>query len=515
MNSGGGVSLAAEDFFPYENPEIKSVHYRSQEVKTGGLFVAISGRKFDGHDFIDEAIQKGAVAIVTQKPIQKNTVIVEVENTRKALAGIASQFYKNPSERMVVIGITGTNGKTTTAYLIEKILLSAGFSTGVIGTINYRYGDHCFNNPVTTPESLDLQRIMAEMVTNGVTHVILEVSSHAIDLFRIAYCQFNIGVFTNLTQDHLDYHVDMNAYWNCKKKFFTEYLVSGPKADQSAAIINCDNSKGKELAELFTAKVVTTGSSPDYMIHPYRIQSSLSGISGNISTPGGDFSFNSNLVGIHNLENILAATGVVFFLDLPKETIRSGIQQLNYVPGRLERIPNHTGRYVYVDYAHTPDALKNVLFAVKAITKGRIICIFGCGGDRDQEKRAQMGEIAGRTGDLVIITSDNPRSEDSLKIISQIIDGITRTSLKQYTLEELKIGFSNKGFVVEPDRRRAIQLGIAVAGWGDTILIAGKGHETYQIIEEQTIPFDDRIEAQKALAQLKPDCLDSALSQNG
>ncbi len=514
LNADQGTALIDQVFFSNQDPDIRSIHYRSHDVKPGGLFVAIAGHTVDGHDYIDDAIQNGAAVIVTQKPLQKNAIIVEVENTRKSLAEISSQFYENPSEKLVVIGITGTNGKTTTAYLIESILISSGHCCGVIGTINYRYNDQTFENPVTTPESPDLQRIMAEMLANGVSHVILEVSSHAIDLYRIHQCQFNVGVFTNLTQDHLDYHGDMDTYWACKKKFFSEYLISGPKKNQATAVINCDNSKGKELAKLLTAKIATTGRNPNNVIHPYQVKSDHSGIAGMISTPAGDFPFKSLLAGKHNLENILAATGVSIMLDLRSEDVRSGLEKLTGVPGRLERISNHINRYIYVDYAHTPDALKNVLSSLRAISTGRIICIFGCGGDRDVGKRARMGAIAVKISDLAVITSDNPRSENPIFIIDQILEGITPKSINRFTSEDLKAGFRESGFVVEPDRKKAIRLGINASEAGDTILIAGKGHETYQILGEQIIPFDDRVIAQKALAELETDCLDSARIQN-
>ena len=505
-----GSSPADRDFFSCQDPEISSVHYRSHEVQPGGLFVAITGLSVDGHDFIDEGILNGAAVIVAEKPLQKKALGVQVENTRKSLAEISSQFYDNPSEKLTVIGITGTNGKTTTAYLAESILRLSGHPCGVIGTINTRFGNQTFDNPVTTPESLDLQRIMAEMVAEGTTHLVIEVSSHAIALFRVVHCSFDVGVFTNLTQDHLDYHGDMETYWSCKKKFFFEHLTSGPRKDQAAAVINCDNQKGKELAETLNAQIITFGRRPDYTLHPYHIQSDISGISGMISTPSGDFPFKSPLPGNHNLENILAAAGVGIHLNLPLEAIRNGIQSLTHVPGRLERISNRLGRNLYVDYAHTPDALENVLRSISKLTAGRLICIFGCGGDRDREKRSQMGEITARLCDLVIVTSDNPRTENPGKIIAQITEGITETSMNRYRAEDLKGGFSHKGFVVEENRRKAIQLGINYSEWGDTILIAGKGHETYQIVGKKTLQFDDRIEAKKALDRLESEFLNSA-----
>jgi len=490
------------DLFSGRDPEVDSIHYRSSDVRPGGLFVAVTGLSVDGHNFIDEAVAKGAAVIVAERALQKKAMVVQVENTRKSLAEISSRFYGHPSEKMTVIGITGTNGKTTTAYLLESMLHFAGHPCGVIGTVNARYGGKTFDNPVTTPESLDLQRIMAQMIAEGITHLVLEVSSHAIDLFRIAHCSFDVGVFTNLTQDHLDYHGDMESYWACKKKFFFEYLSPSARRGPATAVVNCDNPRGKELAETLEIPLVTFGRQPDCTLHPYHVQSDFAGIAGMISSPCGDFPFKSQLSGNHNLENILAAAGVGVHLGLPLEAIRDGIQNLACVPGRLERIPNQVGRNLYVDYAHTPDALENVLTAISKLTTGRLICIFGCGGDRDRKKRPRMGEIAARLCDLVIVTSDNPRTENPGEIIAQILEGIAGTAMKRYRAEDLKGGFRHRGYVVEADRRKAIELGIFSSAWGDTLLIAGKGHETYQIVGRQTLAFDDRVEAKTALDRL-------------
>lgn len=494
------------------DPEIASIHYKAQDVKPSGLFVAIPGLTTDGHHFIDEAFLKGASTIVCQKSaglprmnhrdgyeVKKDSIIIEVENTRKALAAISSRFYGNPSENLFIIGITGTNGKTTTAFLIESILKKADLNVGVIGTINYHYSGKTYKNPMTTPESLDLQRILADMLKKGITHVVMEASSHGIDLFRIDNCQIDIGVFTNLSQDHLDYHKDMNSYWECKKRLFTENLNSGPKKGRTAAVINCDDAKGKELLSLLPISSLTTGYSNNNMIWPKHFKIDMTGIVGKISTPDGDFEFKSSIVGKHNLENILSATGVGFALNIPLKAIKNGIEEISSIPGRLESIPNDSDKFIYVDYAHTPDALENVLNSLKLLTSNRIICVFGCGGDRDKEKRPQMGEIAGRLCDLAIITSDNPRTEMPMEIISQIIQGTIKVSSHEYTPLELATGFNKKGYVVEQDRRKAIRLGIKVSQPGDIVLIAGKGHEDYQIIGNKTVSFDDRDEARQAL----------------
>jgi UDP-N-acetylmuramoyl-L-alanyl-D-glutamate--2,6-diaminopimelate ligase len=481
------------------DPEIKSVHYRAQEVQSGGLFVAIAGHAADGHNYVDQALQRGAVAVVSQKEITGKTINIRVAGTRQALADIAACFFDYPSQRLTIIGITGTNGKTTTAYLVESILQQAGYRVGVIGTINYRYADKIFANPITTPESLDLQRILADMQQAGVSHVVMEASSHAIDLYRIRNCWFDAAVFINLSQDHLDFHGDMKSYWVSKKKLFTEYLVDGPKRDRAVAVINCNSSNGRELADILQVPVIKTGSGPDDMVRAQNAQFDQNGTTGEIVTPGETFHFKSELVGRHNLENILCAAGVGSALNLSTGDIKSGIEAVSAIPGRLERIENNTGRFVYVDYAHTPDALKNVIDALRMVMADRIICVFGCGGDRDTAKRPLMGEIAAQLCDLSVVTSDNPRTEDPTAIINQILKGVQQVKSRCYSAADFRNGFKDKGYVVEADRQRAIQLAIRVSEPGDTVLIAGKGHETYQILGTTTKPFDDREEARKAL----------------
>jgi len=478
-----------------EKAEVVSIHCRAQDVRQDGIFVAIQGYMTDGHDYVDAALANGASAIITQKPVERDSIIIEVEDTRKALSALSAAFYGNPSEALVLIGITGTNGKTTTAYLIESILVKAGFRVGVIGTINYRYLGKIFNSPVTTPESLDLQRILAEMINQGITHVVVEVSSHAIDQHRIANCWFDVGVFTNLSQDHLDYHGDMDSYWSCKKRLFTENLMSGPKKGRTLAVINCDDTRGKELALELKAQSskLEVFELSDNMIRPSNIKCEPNGITGRLSTIKGDFDFKSSLIGKHNLKNIISVTGVGIALNLPLNVIKAGIEDVTRIPGRLEAIPNTAGRFVYVDYAHTPDALENVLSSLKSIAQGRIICVFGCGGDRDKGKRHQMGEIAGRLCDIAVITSDNPRTEAPMDIIAQALNGMRKTSMEE------GLGGGKKGYVVEPDRKKAIELAVTISRADDIILIAGKGHETYQIIGSKTVPFDDRKEAEAAL----------------
>jgi UDP-N-acetylmuramoyl-L-alanyl-D-glutamate--2,6-diaminopimelate ligase len=486
---------------PIADIEISSIHYRAQEVAPGGLFVAIKGFKADGHEFIDQAVEKGASVIVSQQPISTNKAVnIIVENSRKALAQLSSRFYGNPSEKLVIIGITGTNGKTTTSYLIESILNEAGLKIGVIGTINYRFGKKIFTNPVTTPESLDLQRILSEMISDGVSHLIMEVSSHAIDLGRIENCWIDVAVFTNLTLDHLDFHGSMEAYWSCKKRLFTHYLVSGPKKERAKAVINSNSEKGKLLLKEFSLSGISVGKSPLNIVYPEKTELGLDGIRCEISTPYGGLQIRSSLVGEYNIENILSAIGVGIALNLSRKLIKKGIEKLKSVPGRLERVPNDIGRYVYVDYAHTPDALENVLKTLRALTSNRLICVFGCGGDRDREKRPLMGKIAAELSDLSVVTSDNPRSEPPLEIIEEILVGLRKTKIPAYSASELHGGVVKKGYVVVSDRKHAIQMAVRASSPGDTILIAGKGHESYQILGKKTVPFDDRIEAKIALA---------------
>ncbi len=495
------------DRFPNHDPEITSLHSRAQNVKPGGLFVAIQGFAADGHDYIDQALKSGAAAVISQKPVTvpPEIPLIEVNNTRAALAALAARFYGSPSKKMVVVGITGTNGKTTTSYLIESMLRQAGRAVGVVGTVNYRFAGKEHGNPVTTPESLDLQRILKRMLDAEVTHVVLEVSSHALDLHRVDACWMDVGVFTNLSQDHLDYHKDMAGYWACKKKLFSEVLRSGPKKDRAVAVINGNDPKGRELEEINDLRHITVGESRDNDIWCDATEQSLYGISGRICTRTDAFEFRSPLVGIHNLENILCAAGVGIALGLPLNVIKAGIENLEKIPGRLEPVANDRTRFVFVDYAHTPDALQNVLSSLTAIARKKILCVFGCGGDRDQGKRPQMGAIAARMCDLAVVTSDNPRSEPPLQIIEQILVGIRPGGHREYLPAELGYGVLEKGYIVEPDRRTAIRLALAASRPGDTILIAGKGHETYQILGDQTIAFDDRQEATRAIEAITDD----------
>ena len=500
-------ALEIKRFVGPENQIVDSIHYDSRTVTPGGLFVAIQGHRCDGYVYIEEAIEKGAVAVLTEKQWSGPSLIsvAQVENARLALAAVSSVFYRNPSRELCVIGITGTNGKTTTAYFIESILNAANFNVGVIGTINYRFGGQSFSNPVTTPESLDLMQLLRNMADSGTTHVVLEVSSHALDLHRVAFCEFDVGVFTNLSREHLDYHGDMETYWQCKRKLCVGRLGSGSKQGRATAVINWDDPRGKELFSDVSVPCLRVGLSDECEIRAQNINLTMDGTSGKVQTAEGEFDFTSSVAGKHNVYNILSATGVAIALGIPLETIQKGIKDLQGVPGRLEYVANNMGLSVFVDYAHTPDALENVLTVLRTLTSGRMITIFGCGGDRDRDKRPMMGSTAGRLSDLVVLTSDNPRTEAPEAILANIVEGTAAVQSHQYEPSELAKGFETRGYVVDADRRRAIALGLGAARSGDTVIIAGKGHETYQIIGEATIPFDDRVEARRVLERLAVD----------
>ena len=479
--------------------DISGIHYCAQAVEKGGMFVAVKGQSADGHDFIHEALKRGAAAVVTKRPVSVHVPCLTVKDTRRALSSAAAEFYGNPSGDMTLVGITGTNGKTTTAFLVESIFQKAGFRTGIMGTIFCRYAGRSIKSPMTTPESLDLQRMLAEMKQSGVTHVVMEVSSHALFLSRVEDCWMDVGIFTNLSQDHLDFHKDMESYWESKKRLFSELLTTGPKKDRVRSVFNCNNPRGRALLEQFPRSGIGVGFDPENAIWAKIVKSDLSGIQAMVHTPAGPFEASSPLVGLHNLENMLCATGAGFALGLSLETIRGGLEAVTRVPGRFETVPDAAGRHVVIDFAHTPDALENTLKAIRALNPGRVITVFGCGGNRDREKRPLMGEIAGRLSDWVIITSDNPRNEDPNAIIEQIRKGVIRSCPKEG--DSIKdVGTVHNVFWIEPDRRSAIRIGIRAARPGDAVLIAGKGHETYQIRGDETVHFDDREEAMAALS---------------
>jgi len=486
------------------DPEIGSLHCRSTDVVSGGLFVAIAGTRANGHDFIADAIDRGASALVASRPIDVPVPVVVSADPRRLMANLAARFFGNPSDRLCLVGITGTNGKTTVAYLVEAILATAGKAVGVIGTVNTRFGGQVLPSPVTTPESIDLQALLARMAGSGITHVVMEVSSHGIDQHRIGGCHFDVGVFTNLTQDHLDYHGTMDAYWNCKKRLFSDYLFNGPKQGRARAVVNGLSPYGRQLATLMPAQTIVTGNDPSAGLWADSPAMALTGTTCRVHSPSGAFELSSPLVGYHNLENLLCAVGVGQALGLDPGTIGRALSRCAGAPGRLERVVDPAGRHIFVDYAHSPDALERVLVTIRALGQTRLICVFGCGGDRDRGKRPLMGDIAARVSDLVVVTSDNPRSEDPLAIIADILPGIDKAKAVQLE-QTAALAPGAAGAVVEPDRAKAIGLALRAARPGDTVLIAGKGHETYQLIGGQVLAFDDRRQAALALAAIAED----------
>jgi len=487
--------------------EIEGVAYHSNQVKKGYLFVAIRGMEVDGHKFIEEAIQRGAEAVLLEEEREiSNRTMILVPDSRQALAKISLNFYGNPSSQVRLIGITGTNGKTTTTYLLESIFKRAGYSVGVIGTISYRFGQKTTPASNTTPESLDLQRILWEMVKEGTSHVIIEVSSHALDLDRVFGCQFDGAVFTNLTTEHLDYHKTLNHYFESKRKLFSESLMKSHKTKRFA-VTNHDDPRGEEIVEGIGLPVIRYGLSPSCDISADQMTSTFEGLSCRIKTPRGEFSIHSKLIGEFNVYNILAAVATGIAMDIPLETVKNGVESLEGVLGRFEKIGNRKGIHVIVDYAHTHDALERVLLGLKNVLRslpqgnGKIITVFGCGGDRDRTKRPLMGKVAATYSDLSILTSDNPRREDPLAIMSEVEMGFKSLSLLEWHRDEIGSWRSKKGYLKVPDRREAIRMAIRLAQPSDTVLIAGKGHEDYQVIGKQKFPFDDHIEAKKALEE--------------
>jgi len=473
--------------------DVSSICYNSKKCEDGSLFVAICGHLSDGHDYIAEAIKGGAKYIVHEKDIytKPQIVTIKVADSRQALCTLGKNFFRNPSSDLHITGITGTNGKTTVSYLLESIFKAAGLPVGVIGTVNYRFNGKIFPAPITTPESLDLQRMLREMANSGATHIILEVSSHSLDLKRVDSCEFDLGIFTNLSHDHLDYHHTMERYFLAKKILFQELLKNGKKM-----IINGDDPWGQRLFKETGEKAMTFGIEKECDVLAENFSLSLKGIKGKIKEHHRNFTINSSMIGKFNLYNILAATAAASLLQIPEEYIQAGIENLKKIPGRLEKVSNPWQPSVFIDYAHTEDGLRRVLQNLSEFENERIITVFGCGGDRDRGKRPLMGNVAATLSNLAIITSDNPRTEDPLEIIKEIEKGVkgkTGTPIKKYLPEDLTGNFDEKGYVIIPDRKEAIKLAIAIANISDIVLIAGKGHEDYQIIGDRRIPFNDKI----------------------
>jgi UDP-N-acetylmuramoyl-L-alanyl-D-glutamate--2,6-diaminopimelate ligase len=493
-----------------DDVEVTGIACDSRFIRSGDLFAAIKGEHTDGSAFVREAVEKGASCVLADSKIAGVTVTqVIVPDVRAALAKVADRFYGEPSKGINMVGITGTNGKTTAAYLVESILKEAGFNAGVISTVNYRYGGKTLPAPLTTPEAPKLQKILREMADSGVTHCIMEVSSHALAQKRVDGCRFGVKVFTNLSREHLDYHHTIEEYFDAKARLFKDPLLD---TGSGVAIINIDNEWGEVLACRLkdSLKYSLVGDRKGADIFPVGFSVSGDGIVAEISTPYGQVMVSSPLVGEYNLYNIMAAVGVGSALGIDASIISKGINALMSVPGRLERVMDPrvmdprvveprvmttgvssghglNGFKAFVDYAHTPDALERVLVALKGITKGRIITVFGCGGNRDRTKRPLMGEVSARLSTVTIVTTDNPRDEDPLDIIKEIEAGTK--GVKRYGPEQ---NIEDKGYTVIPERRQAIAKAVSMARGGDTVLVAGKGHEDYQIVKGKYLPFDDR-----------------------
>jgi UDP-N-acetylmuramoyl-L-alanyl-D-glutamate--2,6-diaminopimelate ligase len=485
------------------NQEVTGLAYDSRRVAAGNVFFAIPGEKLDGHEFIPQALASGAVGIVAARAraCPSGTAWIRTKDVRRAMGLWSAHFYRYPSRRMKLVGVTGTNGKTTVTYLVESILSAAGLNPGLIGTISYRYGKHEVPSHHTTPESPELQAFLAEMEKAGIRSVAMEVSSHALAQERVRGIDFDIALFTNLSRDHLDYHANMEEYFAAKSRLFTDYLSVSAKGNKSAVIYG-DDPKGKELVIKAQDEGLVTwsyGEDSQWDIHPLGVQSDVTGLKGQLKVKDRYVDFSSPLIGAANLQNIMGAVGVGTALGLSADAIAKGIGDLKSVPGRLEKVENTLGISVLVDYAHTPDALEKVLAAVRPLAQSRVWTVFGCGGDRDRGKRPLMGAIAARLSDLLVVTSDNPRTEDPLRILAEIEDGIKRTGLQKLggPVPEAK-----RGYWIESDRQAAIGIALRAARPGDVVLIAGKGHEDYQILGARKIHFDDREVARRELKRI-------------
>ncbi|OGS34925.1 MAG: UDP-N-acetylmuramoyl-L-alanyl-D-glutamate--2,6-diaminopimelate ligase [Elusimicrobia bacterium RIFOXYB2_FULL_49_7] len=466
--------------------DIKGIAYDSRLVKPGFLFIALAGHHTDGNKFVNDALAAGATAVMSQEKLTQEAISsIVVENPLAAMAQVSSRFYGHPDKNLLMIGITGTNGKTTITYLMESILNRAGLPAGVLGTINYRYGEHSCPAPNTTPQSADVYRILSDMVKHEQKSAVLEVSSHALSLGRVSGIEFDCALFTNLTRDHLDFHHTMEEYFQAKAKLFTN-LAPGKKSFPKFAIINTDDQWGKTLAGLVRqATVVTYGIHGKPQVRAEYIRSSSKGTEFVLVAPQGHRKVHLQLLGQHNVYNALASAACALSAGIPLETVVEGLEKAPHVPGRLEKVEAGQPFTVVVDYAHTDDALMNVLTALKKLSPSRLITVFGCGGDRDRSKRPLMGEAATAQSDFVFVTSDNPRSENPDRIALDIEVGIRRQHRNNYQ--------------VILDREQAIATAIHMARKGDIVLIAGKGHETYQIIGDQKIHFNDTEIARKYL----------------
>ncbi len=467
--------------YDYNDRNIIGIVHDSRRVNQGYLFVAIKGHSVDGHNFVMDAIERGAVAIVTEKKLDlpPGTPQLVVSDARKALSVLSHYFYGEPSSKITITGITGTNGKTTTSYLIKSIIESAGAQAGLIGTILYQINQRLIPSVETTPESVELHAFLSEMLAFDIKYAVMEVSSHALVQHRTSDINFRTAVFTNLSHEHLDYHRTVTAYRDAKARLF-EGL-----SKKSFAILNADEPNSKHFASRTQAQIIWYGMKNKAEVTAEVIFRTINNTEFRLCCPKGEVIISSQLIGDHNVYNALAAAANALALGFDLETIKKGIEAVSSVRGRLETIECGQKFRVFIDFAHTPDALQTVLTTLRPLTKGRIILVFGCGGNRDREKRPKMGHIAETYSDLFWITSDNPRSEDPVNIINEIETGIT----------------SGSYYRIQPDRRLAIEEALSEAKKNDTILIAGKGHERCQIFNGTVIPFDDRDVVKKILLQ--------------
>ncbi|HEX8185723.1 MAG TPA: UDP-N-acetylmuramoyl-L-alanyl-D-glutamate--2,6-diaminopimelate ligase [Blastocatellia bacterium] len=477
------------------NVEARDVTHDSRACEPGTVFVAIRGEKLDAHSFIPQAVERGAVAVISEQSVDRDRASVspawvQVSDARAALAQTAAAVHGHPSRHLKLVGITGTNGKTTTAHLIDAIIRASEGTSAMFGTISHRIGEQAATAQHTTPEAADIQRMLAQARAAGCRSAVMEVSSHAIELHRADALKFAVAVFTNLTRDHLDYHKTMEAYFAAKEKLFNGGIGQTP----GASVINIDDEYGRRLSGTAKGKIITYGFGERADVRTGSFSLTARGLSFTASTPAGVVQISSSLVGRFHVYNALAAIAAGLALGAGLEEIARGIRDCRTVAGRFEQVTLDDSRQppftVIVDYAHTDDALKNVLQTAREVAgeRGRVITVFGCGGDRDKTKRAPMGEIAAALSDIAIVTSDNPRSEDPMAIIEEIEVGLKKAE-RQY----LKL----------PDRREAIFRAISEARNGDVVLIAGKGHETYQILGERTIHFDDHEVAREAIENLR------------
>lgn len=496
MTIGELMRALARALPPSERPEMVAdaaaldvpcagVTHDSRAVRPGSVFVALRGLHADGLSFVPQALANGAAAIVAEQPAHGGSRVpwVAVANARLALALLAAEFFEHPSRRMQVIGITGTNGKTTTSYLVKAIFDAAGVPCGLMGTVSYRIGATAFEATRTTPEAPEVQGFMRQMVDAGCGACVMEVSSHALALHRVDGMTFSAAVFTNLTRDHLDFHADMENYFAAKRRLF-EMLPAG-----APAVVNMDDPRGASLIETASTPV-TYGINKPADVTAGALSYSLAGLQFDVRTPRGSVTVRSRLVGRPNVYNILAAVGTAAALGIPLDAIERGLETLPGVPGRFEMASSADDDItVVVDYAHTDDALRNLLETARSMATHRVITVFGAGGDRDRTKRPLMGMVAARLSDVVVITSDNPRSEDPQRIIEEVRRGADAETRQ-----------SNADVLAIADRRDAISRAVRLAAPGDVVLIAGKGHEKYQEVSGRTQPFDDVAVAREALA---------------